>query len=429
MRNEPLAQPTETPLTRQIHRALLDLYDPPQLARSPLLTRLDLARQDDPPAALRRILLEAIEALKPPAAAPPQANAWRAYRILLHRYVQQIPQAEIAASLGFSVRQLQRHEQAALQLLADRLTAHYGLTAAAAPPSAAPAGELARLRTAFASEAINLVEAVQAALKTARPLLEAAQVRAAVDISPRLPHVAGQIIPLRQALVSILTAVAHCAPAGPIELRAAAEAGQVCLAVRPAAGRSASSAALRNDDLDNLAMARQLVGLSGGSLQWAQDAAEPFAAILRLPIAGQITVLAIDDNADSLHLLQRFMEGARYRLIAEPDPMRAIALACESAPQAIILDVMLPGMDGWELLGRLRQHPATAGIPVIVSTILPHEQLALTLGAAAFLRKPVSQAALLATLDALTGPPATRDAPDVGSPGNENRPAIRPARK
>ncbi len=419
MRDEPHAKPTDTPLARQIHRALLDLYDPPQLARSLLVARLDLARQPDPPAALRRILIEAVEGLKPSEATPPQANAWRTYRILLHRYVQQIPQQEIAASLGFSVRQLQRHEQVALQALTDHLNARHSLAAAEAPrdpavaatpaPPAPSDGELARLRTSFASEAVSLAEVVQAALKTARPLLEAAQVSAEPAVSRQLPRVAAQSIPMRQALVSLFTAAAHCAPGGRIEITAAAEASQVQLVVRPTRDRSgprhapATPEGLCSDDLDNVAMARQLVALSGGSLQWVEEGDGPFVATLILPAAEQLAVLAIDDNLDSLHLLQRFLEGTRYPFIAEQDPVRAAGLAREVSPRIIILDVMLPSMDGWELLGRLREHPATRDIPVIISTILPHEQLALTLGAAAFLRKPVSQAALLATLNALTG--------------------------
>jgi len=413
---------TDPPLSRLIHRALLDLYDPPQLARSPLLAWPDLARQPDPPAALRRTLLEAVEALKPSDATPPQANAWRTYRILLHRYVQQIPQGEIAASLGFSVRQLQRHEQTALQALADHLSARYDLaappqppTTAAEPPAAPTAlsdSELAQLRAAFASEAVSLAEVVQAALKIARPLLEAAGATAETALSPQLPRVAVQRIPVRQALVSIFTAAAHCAAHSQLEIAAEAEAGRVRLTIRPVHDGAAypDVFALCPDDLDNVAMASQLVAASGGALHVVGGDAGPFIATLTLPAAEQLTVLAIDDNADSLRLLERFLAGSRYPFVGEADPTRAISLARQLAPRAIILDVMLPGMDGWELLGRLREDPATAPIPIIVSTILPHEQLALTLGAAAFLRKPVTQPALLAALDALTGPRIHADA-------------------
>jgi CheY-like chemotaxis protein len=64
-----------------------------------------------------------------------------------------------------------------------------------------------------------------------------------------------------------------------------------------------------------------------------------------------------------------------------------------------VLDVMLPGIDGWELLGRLREHPQTKDVPVVVCTILSQQQLALTLGATDFLRKPITRDAFLATLD------------------------------
>ena len=89
------------------------------------------------------------------------------------------------------------------------------------------------------------------------------------------------------------------------------------------------------------------------------------------------------------------------------DPTQAVKVAEAATPAAILLDVMLPGVDGWELLGRLREHPQMQEVPVIVCTILPQERVALTLGAAAFLRKPVSREALLAALDQLDLPGAT----------------------
>jgi CheY-like chemotaxis protein len=64
--------------------------------------------------------------------------------------------------------------------------------------------------------------------------------------------------------------------------------------------------------------------------------------------------------------------------------------------------VMMPRVDGWEMLGRLRQHPRTAHIPVVIVTILAQEELALSLGAKAHLLKPVTQATFLSVLDQLS---------------------------
>jgi CheY-like chemotaxis protein len=67
----------------------------------------------------------------------------------------------------------------------------------------------------------------------------------------------------------------------------------------------------------------------------------------------------------------------------------------------VLLDVMMPEVDGWELLGQLRQNPATSHLPVVVCTILPQEELARSLGANAFLQKPISRDDFLRVLDEL----------------------------
>jgi CheY-like chemotaxis protein len=79
-------------------------------------------------------------------------------------------------------------------------------------------------------------------------------------------------------------------------------------------------------------------------------------------------------------------------------------LAEELFPKVIVLDVMMPQIDGWELLASLRQHPNTSHIPVVVCTILPQEDMALSLGASGFVRKPVTRHIFLAALDRQVAP-------------------------
>jgi CheY-like chemotaxis protein len=148
-------------------------------------------------------------------------------------------------------------------------------------------------------------------------------------------------------------------------------------------------------------MAQQLIQVAGGSLEVKLDdrAEAPLMVNITLPTAEQVAVLVIDDNVDTLQLMQRYLSNSRYRFIGTSDPQEGLALAEQLVPAIIVLDVMLPGVDGWELLGRLREHPKTSAIPVIVCTILPQRPLALTLGAAEFIRKPVSQKTLLSALD------------------------------
>jgi CheY-like chemotaxis protein len=148
-------------------------------------------------------------------------------------------------------------------------------------------------------------------------------------------------------------------------------------------------------------MAGQLVELSGGALEstWGERPDCPFQVKLILPTAEERTVLVIDDNADTLQLFRRYLAGSDYHFIGTSDPQQAIPLVEDLAPRIIVLDVMLPGIDGWQLLGQLRAHPKSNHTPIIVCTILPQERLALTLGAAGFLRKPVTRKTLLSALD------------------------------
>ncbi len=409
---EDKSSPAAEALVGDLRRALQNLYDPARLAKSPLIKLFGVGQQPDPASALRDALMAGIEALQPADDVPPQADAWRIYSILKFRYVEMIPQREIAASLALSVRQLRRGEVAALQVLANHLWVHHGLQlrAQAADHSRPPPGtaadlggagdELQWLRSSFMTEATGIDELIAAALKTVSPLLEAAQVRVENSLPGALPRVAVHAIPMRQALVTILSTAARCAPLGRIEIAAVAERWQIGIRIVPVAGR-AKVLPLGCEDSEGLEMARQLAAHSGGSLalHLENGAKTPFEATLILPTAQQIGVLVADDNIDTQRLFRRYLEGSRYAFIGAREPLQAVALATDLAPKVIILDVMLPGMDGWELLSRLREHPVTQHIPVIVCTILPQEQLALTLGAAAFLRKPVSRGALLAALD------------------------------
>ncbi|MDF1514467.1 MAG: response regulator, partial [Anaerolineae bacterium] len=154
---------------------------------------------------------------------------------------------------------------------------------------------------------------------------------------------------------------------------------------------------------EKIEMARQLLALSNGTVLVNNDAA--FSISLFLPSAEGQVVVVIDDNADTLRLFQSCLAGSRFPFFDVQDPHTAMEVVQQLTPRFVILDVMLPGIDGWELLSRLREHPLTKHIPIIVCTILPQEQLALTLGAVAYLRKPFTRAELLALLDRLADQP------------------------
>jgi CheY-like chemotaxis protein len=144
-----------------------------------------------------------------------------------------------------------------------------------------------------------------------------------------------------------------------------------------------------------------LIELSGGTLSIntkGRDGSK-FAATISLPVKNMIKVMVVDDNRDTLQFIARCLTGTRYLLIPVNEPEKAVEIASANQPQVIILDVMLPRIDGWELLGRFQHHPVLKEIPVVVFSILPQDQMAKDLGAMAFLKKPVSRDNLLAFLD------------------------------
>ncbi|MCB0126993.1 MAG: response regulator, partial [Caldilineaceae bacterium] len=109
-------------------------------------------------------------------------------------------------------------------------------------------------------------------------------------------------------------------------------------------------------------------------------------------------ILVIDDMPDIPQLFQRFTSACAIDVISAAGGDEALALLQQVTPALILLDVMLPRRDGWEILQTLKANPTTAAIPVVICSILNEPGLALALGADSYLPKPVSQEALLNVL-------------------------------
>ena len=205
-------------------------------------------------------------------------------------------------------------------------------------------------------------------------------------------------VALRQALLSLLTVAIHRTPGGHVALRVEASGAELAFCIECAGPAAVEPAA---GDRASLDIARRLAELSKGTLEISSAGAcrRDFSAVLRLPSIARIDVLAIDDNPDILELLQRFTAGTRYQVTTTRDAGEILELVERVSPQVALLDIMMPDLDGWQLLGWLREHPLTAHIPVIVCTILAQEELAFLLGAAGFIQKPVTRERLLMALD------------------------------
>ena len=175
-----------------------------------------------------------------------------------------------------------------------------------------------------------------------------------------------------------------------------------------------------------LALARSLVALHGGRLwvdsehgsgstftftlpvrQTAEsEAAEPEPVLSKAeqaPVpqaskAGRATVLLIEDDPRSVELLTLYLEGGGFEVAGCGDGLAGIEAARRRPPDAIVLDIMLPDLSGWDFLALVKADETTARIPVVIVSMLDERGKGLALGAADYLVKPVSREDLLAAL-------------------------------
>jgi CheY-like chemotaxis protein len=114
-------------------------------------------------------------------------------------------------------------------------------------------------------------------------------------------------------------------------------------------------------------------------------------------------ILVIDDDPDALYLLQENLDPREFSLTGARDGWEGLRLAHEQQPQAILLDIIMPGVDGWQILHDLKEDPATMNIPVILWTIVDKKALGFRLGASAYLLKPLDAVAVRETLNRVIG--------------------------
>ncbi|NLE99867.1 MAG: hypothetical protein GX601_02705, partial [Anaerolineales bacterium] len=207
-----------------LREALGHLYEPHYLRRSPLAALFGVANRSDTPSALQRILVEAIEALKPVPSEPAHSPAWELYIPLSYRFVEQLGQEEVAHQMAISTRHLRRRERAALQALGDLLWDQFNLGSHMTPlrtgdeAADEPDGQLVSTPQAVAEELgwladrseqhrTNLCDTLPSIVELACRLASGHGVQFETDIAEGLPDLACDPVALRQVLINLITVV------------------------------------------------------------------------------------------------------------------------------------------------------------------------------------------------------------------------------
>jgi CheY-like chemotaxis protein len=110
-------------------------------------------------------------------------------------------------------------------------------------------------------------------------------------------------------------------------------------------------------------------------------------------------MLIVEDDPAFIYLIYRYCIRAGLSLVSTSRGEEALDLARKERPALILLDIRLPGMDGWEVLRELKTDPTTTDIPVVLCSALSEEERAIEEGADGYLRKPVQYRDIVAVLE------------------------------
>ncbi len=389
------------PNAQTVRDALENLYHNVELANSSLATHFphvqaipDIIQRAQ---TLRNLLLDAIEGLRPLRPAPPHVLAARSYEVLSLRYVSGLSVEEVAEQMAVGERQVYRDLRHAEEELAEILHSR---------AIASPEGPAARKENAFQAElavleavpqAVDLADSLQEALDTIRPLATQRHIR--LDYAGPVQGVTAMLPPgiLKQVLVQILSAVAQSTEGQALQVKLDQQEDLVRVRVTLPAPEPLARA-------DLLQAALRLAQSIGLACQVKKCAPGLNEVILSLHTAQPLPVLVVEDNPGACELYQRYLQGSEWQAIPAPNPRMAEDMARSLHPAAIILDLLMPEVDGWSVLQALQLSPDTRDIPVIVCSVVDDPELATALGAAASLKKPVSRLELLGTLKRVARP-------------------------
>ncbi|MBX3000065.1 MAG: response regulator [Caldilineaceae bacterium] len=388
-----------------LRTALMQLDDLQALRQSPLLELFDQRGAAPNPVYLQQLLFEGIEKVR-------EVNSPRAeqlYEILYYRYVEQDTQTNVAYQMGMSVRQLRREQNSAIELLSellwDRIQSPVGVQNLPFTPYHEPQAyealqsEISWLHE-FHAEASDLRQELALALEKASPIAEHYGVKKLHTALPdQMSAVAVPPMALRQVLLTAITAMISTASPNTTVGIAVEQPAQTSLCIKL---RQENHSVIKGVGQQQRSMVETIAHLLAPFDGYIDlEDADTCAITITLPGIESIPVLVVDDNPDVKLLLQRYVANTRFRVIATDKGELAIPLVAEHSIRAIIVDIMMPGDDGWTLLAQLRHHPETKDLPIAVCTILPQRELSLLLGATGFIQKPVQQTAFLNLLSQL----------------------------
>jgi len=350
---------------------------------------------------VRRRVIEAIESGASGGATSETAKITFLYRVLQQRFVFSRSQEKAAEELDLSARHLRRKQTEAIRVLAAHLWGQTQPIEETARTSTLPDSafqpswremllhEIEVLNNRSEGVTVDLASVIHRTVEMAGHLypiadfsLEAADIPSNLEVSIH-PNV------LRQIILYIIQQIAQAEYTGIVRIEVENRAEATVISFVTCSGPAGA--------LPEIPYLQELVAVLGGKAA-AYQGADLCALELIFPISPRKTILVVDDNYETAQLLRRYTLNTHYEISHLPNGLNLLEQIHRIAPDLLVIDVLLPGQDGWDLLMQLRQDPATARLPVIVSSVIGTSEIARSLGADAYLPKPVSQKEFLQAL-------------------------------
>ncbi len=248
-----------------------------------------------------------------------------------------------------------------------------------------------------------------------------------IEVAEDVGPVYSDELRLKQVLLNLMTnAVKFTGDGGSVQVRAERETAEIVITVTdtgigvPEADRERIFESFQQGGRGSsreegtglgLTLSRRIVGLLGGRMWLDSEVGRGSTFGFTLPARDTATptgdressrpgagVVVIEDDRPSLDLFSAYLSGAALEVVTARDGAAGLDAVRRARPDAVLLDIRLPGIDGWAVLRELKSDPATRDIPVIVVSIVDERSRGVALGAAAYLVKPVGREELMTAL-------------------------------
>ena len=378
---------------QQLRDCLTHYYDYAFLQRHPFVRLLAADTSGDAlqVQSFREVIEQAIESLRPSPDSDPASKQARLYHILVFRYVNQQQVQQVLHRLNLGERQFYRDHNKAIQALGDVLWERIQGADPKPDNVISIRSEIQRIHSQARPEQVNAQLFLQKALTSIQSLVEQYDAQISLQVDEYALLTANDLAVLRQAIIWIISRLIIEAPPCSHfnlsfqnhEVEGVFSFGGAQLPDPPPL--------MQQETLQNLVQAME------GRIETHPAPGESGQICLYVPLHKR-SVLIIDDNPDAIALFRHYLAGSDYRILTANEGEHALRLAREATPDLIILDVLLPQQDGWEILQHLKNYLPTRHIPVLICSVLDSPELAHVLGADGFLRKPPGESEFLAVL-------------------------------